>query len=164
MKELNLKEMLQISHAFGIDLFRSMLSDKLKDKKLPDIFYRNRYQKEHDDIFEELILKGFAEKTKWQDLPYYYVNVSGEEQYRKQYNDMVKYKPSKERDLEYLKNKINFYCDYYNYRFCSDNSEHIISAYINYWIKKYRVSHTTEDTILKFKNELEKYYKMGILK
>lgn len=76
---------------------------------------------------------------------------------------MVNYKPTKLRDLSYLKHKINFYCDYYNYHFCDDNSQHIIDAYLNYWIKKYYVSHTTEDTIKMFKNELNSYYKKGLL-
>jgi hypothetical protein len=164
MEKFTFKQMLQISHAFGIDLFKAVMSDKLKDKKLPDIFYRNRYQTENDNIFEELVLNGFAEKAKFQDLPYYFVNESGENKYREQYNEFVKYKSLKDRDLEYLKNKINFYCSFYNYRFGDDNSKHIISAYLNYWIKKHYVSHTTEDTILHFKNELKSYYKRGLLK
>ena len=35
MKELTLKQMFQIAHAFGIDLFNAAMSHKLKDKLLP---------------------------------------------------------------------------------------------------------------------------------
>lgn len=163
MKELTLKQMFQIAHAFGIDLFKSAISHKLKDKTLPVEFYRNRFQVEHDVVFEELINIKYAGKTKWQDLPYYYVTDEGEKQFRKQFVEIVNYKPKKERDLPYLKHRINFYCSYHNYRFCDDNSKHIINTYLNYWIKKYEVSHTTEDTILRFKNELSSYYKQGLL-
>jgi hypothetical protein len=163
MQELTIKQMFQIAHAFGIDLFRAAISHKLKDKTLPNEFYRNRYQKEHDEVFEELVSIGYAEKTKWQDLPFYHVTDDGEKQFRRQFFEIVNYKPKKERDLAYLKHRINFYCSYSNYRFCDDNSEHIISAYLNYWVKKYKVSHTTEDTIIRFKNELASYYKQGLL-
>jgi hypothetical protein len=163
MLELTLKQMFQIAHAFGVNLFEAVISHKLKDKTLPNEFYRNRFQKEHDEVFEELITIGFAVKTKWQDLPFYSVTSEGEKQFRKQFNQIVNYKPKKERDLPYLKHRINFYCSYRHYRFCNDNSEHIISAYLNYWVKKHRVSHTTEDTIIRFKNELKSYYKRGLL-
>lgn len=163
MIELNLKQISKIAHAFGVDLFKAAISHKLKDKTLPVDFYRNRFQTEHDDVFEELIAIGYAEKSKWQDLPFYHVTSDGEKQFRKQFAEIVNYKPKKERDLVYLKHRINFYCSYYHYRFCDDNSEHIISAYLNYWIKKYHVSHTTEDTIVMFKNELASYYKRNLL-
>lgn len=155
--------MFQISHALGIDLFMAVMSHRLKDKTLPVEFYRNRFQKDFDETFEEIVLLGYAVKTKWQDMPYYYVTDEGMDEYRKQYAEMVEYKPIKERDLQYLKNRINFYCDYRNYRFCDDNSDHIISAYLNYWVKKYRVSHTTEDTIVRFKNDLRQYHRSGLL-
>ena len=35
MQELSLKQMFQIAHAFGIDLFKAAISHKLKDKTLP---------------------------------------------------------------------------------------------------------------------------------
>lgn len=156
--------MFKISHALGIDLFNAVMSDKLKDKQLPVEFYRNRYQKETDEVFDELVILGLAVKTKWQDLPYYYVNVKGIELYKNQYHSMIEYKSPRDRDLKYLKNKINFYCDYRYYRFCDDNSDHIISAYLNYWINSYYVSHTTKDVILRFNNELRRYYKNDLLK
>lgn len=42
MNKLTLKQMSLIAHAFGIDLFYSIMSHKLKDKILPNDFYRNR--------------------------------------------------------------------------------------------------------------------------
>lgn len=163
MQELTLKQMFQVAHAFGIDLYKAAMSHKLKDKTLPKEFYRNRFQKENDDVFEELVSVGYAKKSKWQDLPFYHVTAEGEVQFRKQFAEIVNYKPKKQRDLEYLKHRINFYCYYRLYHFCDDNSKHIINAYLNYWVKKYRVSHTTEDTILKFKSELASYCKRGLL-
>lgn len=70
----------------------------------------------------------------WQDLPFYFVNEIGEKQFRKQFSELANYKPVKLRDLSYLKHRINFYCDFYNYHFCDNNSKHIIDAYLNYWI------------------------------
>lgn len=163
MKELTLKQMSQIAHAFGVDLFRAAMSHKLKDKTLPKEFYRNRYQKEHDEVFEELVTIGYAQKAKWQELSFYHVSNDGEIQFRKQFAEIVNYKPEKQRDLVYLKHRINFYCSWCCYRFCDDNSSHVISAYLHYWLKKYRVSHTTEDTITKFKTELKFHYKNGTL-
>lgn len=164
MNKLTIKQMTLIAQAFGINLFNAILSHKLKDKILPNEFYRNRFQEKYNEEFEKLISIGFANKTMWQDLPFYYVNEIGEKQFRKQFSELVNYKPTKLRDLNYLKCRINFYCEFYNYHFCDDNSEHIIDAYLNYWVKKHRVSHTTEDTIKMFKNELKSYYKKGLLK
>jgi hypothetical protein len=164
IQELTLKQMFQIAHAFGIDLFKAAISHKLKDKTLPVLFYRNRFQKEYDEVFEELVTIGYAEKKKWQDVPFYHVTDEGEKQFRKQFIEIVNYKPEKERDLAYLKHRINFYCSYRYYYFCDDNSEHIISAFVNYYVKRYKVSHTTEDTIIRFKNELLSYYNRGLLK
>ena len=59
--------------------------------------------------------------------------------------------------IDDLRHKINFYCSFYNYRFCDDNSSHVIDVYNRYWVKKQRVSHTTEDVIKRFKSELKKY-------
>lgn len=163
MEKLTLKQLLQISHTLGINLFRAVMSHKLKDKKLPKEFYRNRFQAKHDDVFEELVSLGFAKKSKWQDLDFYYVTEKGVEVYMEEYNKIVEYKKPDDRDLPYLKKRINFYCSYYNYRFCDDNSEHVISTYLNYWIKSYRVSHTTEDTIQNFKTDLKQYHRKKLI-
>lgn len=163
MQELNLKQMLKISHALGIDLFKSVISHKLKDKTLPKEFYRNRFQTEHDEIFEGLVTIGYAEKTKWQDLPFYCVTDDGEKQFMKKFSEMVIYKPKQLRDLSYLKHRINFYCSFYNYHFCDDNSKHIIDEYSNKYINGIYVSHTTKDCIQRFKTELKSYHKQGLL-
>lgn len=163
MIELNTHHMLRIANTLGIDLLQAVLSDKLKDKQLPIEFYRNRYQKENDDILNELVLCGIAVKDKWQDLMFYSITDDGIKQFRKQYEILVNYKPKKEQDLSYLKNKINFYCDFYNYRFCVDNSEHIIEYYKKYFIYGDYISHTTEDCIMQFKKELRSYYKRGLI-
>lgn len=153
----------QIAHALGIDLYNAMLSHKLKDKTLPKEYYRNRFQKDYDNTFEELIKLGYAEKAKWQDLQYYYVTEIGKIAFNNQFMCMVNYKPKILRDLDYLKHRINFYCDWCNYRFCDDNSKHIITEYLHKWNNGYYVSHTTKDVILKFKNELNWFRKKGLL-
>ena len=39
----NFNDLRTISHSLGIDLFKAVISSKLKDKKLPKEFYRNYY-------------------------------------------------------------------------------------------------------------------------
>lgn len=159
----SITQMCDVAHTLGIDLYKSVMSHKLKDKTLPNEFYRNRFQGDNKQSFEELISMGYADQDMWQDLHFYYITKEGIKQFRKQFYDMVNYKPAKQRDLNYLKHRINFYCDFYHYKFGEDNSNHIISTYLNYWIKKYKVSHTTEDTIKTFHTELKRYYKKGLL-
>lgn len=97
MEELTLRQMLQIAHALGIDLFNAAMSHKLKDKRLPKEFYRNRFQKEYDEVFEELVNAGYVEKAMWQDLPFYHVTEKGEKLFRKQFIEIVNYKPKKRK-------------------------------------------------------------------
>lgn len=163
MKKFNVIQMCQIAHALGIDLYKANKSHKKKDKTLPSVFYRNRFQIKHDDSFEEIVSMNYAVKTEWQDLPFYFVNVDGVLQFRKQFAEMFEYKPLLKRDLEYLKKRINIYCDLYNYKFGGDNATHVFSAYVNYYINSYKVSCTTQDVITEFKKELNSYYKKGLL-
>jgi hypothetical protein len=161
--KLSLLEMLEISHALGIDLFKAVMSNKLKDKNLPKEFYRNRFQAESNKLFDDLIDRGFANKQRFLDLNFYYITESGIEQYKVQYNELVKYVSSKNKSIENLKHRINFYCDFYNYRFGSDNAEHVIDYYKKYYINKEYVSHTTKDCINWFKNELKYFHKHNLL-
>lgn len=51
---------------------------------------------------------------------------------------MLVYKKPIERNLVYLPNRINFYYDYYYYRFscCKENSDHVLNYYVNYFLEK----------------------------
>lgn len=40
---------------------------------------------------------------------------------------------------------------------------HVFSAYVNYYLNNYKVSHTTQDVITEFEKELNSYYKKGLL-
>lgn len=157
MEKYNKEELKKIAHSLGIRLFESVMSHNKKDKQLPNEFYRNYYQSETDNTFEKLIEKGFAVKDKRLNLNYYFITDLGIEKFRTEFAELVNYKPKKERDLNYLKNRINFYCDFYNYRFCEDNSEHVISAYVNYFLKGFYMSHTTTDCVNRFKRELRSF-------
>lgn len=160
MKDLSLKEMLLISHSLGVDLFKAVISTKQKDKKLPKEFYRNYFNagKTHSDIehISKLISDGFME-TRQEN--YYYVTDLGISKFTNQFNEMAFYKPKSEMSIDYLKHRINFYCSFYNYNFCEDNSDHILNTFQNYWLKKLRVSHTTEDVIRRFQSELKQFFK-----
>jgi len=154
MEKYNKEELEKIADSLGIRLFESVMSHNKKDKQLPNEFYRNYYQCETDNTFEKLIEKGFAVKDKRLSLNYYFITDLGIDKFRTQFSELVNYKPKKERDLNYLKNRINFYCDFYNYKFCEDNSEHVISAYVNYFLKGFCMSRTTTDCVNRFKPEL----------
>lgn len=162
MKTLTLKQMLLISHSLGVDLFNAVISLKKKDKILMKEFYRNYFNiskdsYEYKEIMELVDLGYMVEFEK----NYFRVTEDGINQFKKQYDELAIYKPKAEQDIPYLRHRINFYCEFYHYNFGDSgkyNFEHIHSSYINYWLKKYKVSHTTEDVILRFKNELKKFY------
>lgn len=150
-------EMDRISHSLGIDMYKSVMSHLKKDKTLPKEFYRNRYQTKSDKHLDKLVENGFAETSVCHDLKFYKITKAGIFKFRVEFNNMVNYKPKKERDLAYLKHRINWYCDWATYNFCDDNSEHILNEYIHKFTNKIYVSHTTKDVITKFKNELKNY-------
>lgn len=148
-----------ISHSLGIDLFKAVMSVKLKDKKLPRTFYRNYYnaskrQAEIAGIYN-LIGLGYMACG---NPDYYSVTENGIDQFRKQFSEMAIYKKRSEIDIDNLKYRINFYCTFYHYNFCDDNSRHVIDAYQTYWVKNQRVSHTTEDVIRRFRLELKRFF------
>lgn len=164
MENLSLKQMLLVSHSIGVELFEAVMSDKLKDKTLPVEFYRNYFNvakgsADHDSIIQLVELGIMSVITD----NYYRVTENGIKQFKKQFSELAIYMPKNKLDINYLKNKINFYCSFYNYKFGEDNSEHVISSYLNYYLKKYRMSHTTTDCVNRFKNELKRYNASGFL-
>lgn len=163
MENYTLDQICDVAHSLGIDLYKAAMSHQRKDKILPDEFYRNRFQADHNQNLEDLIEIGYVIKSKWQELNYYCITKEGIKQFRKQFQEIVNYVPIPERDLNYLKHRLNFYCDYHYYKFGEDNADTIISNYLNYYIKKHHVSHTTEDVIKTFKKELKDALKKGFI-
>lgn len=164
MERLTDYQMLYVAHSLGIDLFKAVISLKKKDKVLPKEFYRNYFNTtknggNYADIMILVNLGVMKERIK----NYYYITEEGINQFKSQYNDLVIYKPKKELDVEYLKHRINFYCMFYHYKYGGDNSEHVISYYINYYLKGHYISHTTKDVINQFKTDLKLYYKHNLI-
>lgn len=155
--------LIKISNCLGVDLFKSVLSHKLKDKQLPNRFYRNYYQKNIDEDFEYLFQNNLAEKQLISNLNYYSLTQKGIDLFITEFEKIVIYEPLKNRKLKYLKNRINFYCKWARYNFCKDNSEHIIEYFKKYYIHNEYVSHTTKDCIEYFKPELKKCLKKGLI-
>ena len=158
---LSFRDMLLVSHALGTDMFEAVMSLKLKDKRLPKIhFYRNYYHASEQhaaiDGIDVLIEKGFMYIGR---KDFYHVTDAGIKQFRLQFAEVVIYKPKAKMDVAYLKHRINFYCEFYDYKFCDDNSAHVIDYYQKHWLKKERVSHTTADVIRRFHLELKRFCK-----
>lgn len=159
MRELSADEIKKVAHSLGVDLFTMIMSDKKKEKELPQEFYRNYYQTESDFTLNGLVKDELATKQQRMNQNVYFITEKGEKLFRDTIKEKINYCAKKERDIEYLKTKINLYCWYYNYKFGDDNSEHVISSYQNYFLKGFRTSHTTTDCVNKFKAELKKYLK-----
>lgn len=164
----SIKQLDNIAHSLGIALYDALLNPKKEYKTLPVEFYRNYFQVDKNDSWDELCNEGFAgfSSNSAHGLMFYYVTEKGIIYFREFFMKIIAYRNPKDRDLEYLKARINLYCDWCHYKFVStdDNSEHIFSAYFNYWIKKYRVSHTTEDVLKRFLPDLKWYHKRGLIK
>lgn len=152
------KEMEKISHSLGIRLYESVMSHQLKDKKLPNEFYRNHFSAPDNIIFEGLVEKGFARKRDVFDSNCYHITELGIEKFRLEFVQLVNYQPKENRDLTYLKKRINFFCDFYSYKFGEDNSGHIIDEYYNKFSKGIYVSHTTKNVIAAFYKELKSHF------
>lgn len=148
-----------ISHCLGIDYFRAVMSQKLKDKKLPDSFYRNYFNAEKHSDLDALCECGYAVRQEHLKMNYYHITELGIEKFRKQFAEQAIYTPVKDRDINWLRNRINFYCDFYGYNFCKNNSDHVIEYAKKYFVDKEYVSHTTKDVLLQFKTELKKLVK-----
>ena len=157
---LSFSDLKLVAHSLGIDLFKSVISLKQKDKKLPFSFYRNYYNASERQAgiagIDKLVEKGFMEKSV---LNYYYVTDRGIEKFKKQFSELAIYKPKSEMNIDYLRHRINFYCTFYNYNFCANNSDHVIEYAYKLLIGREYVSYTTKNVIGQFKTELKKLVK-----
>ncbi len=152
-------QMDRIAHSLGISFYHAMMSHRKKDKTLPKEFYRNYYQTENDSALNELVEKGLAVTQKQHDLNYYFITDKGIELFRKEFSELIRYTPKSERGLEYLKNRINLYCNYHGYNFGSNNFQHVWDEFKNKFSKGIYVSHTTKDCCNTFKAELKRQLK-----
>ncbi|MFV5702217.1 hypothetical protein ACM55F_10125 [Flavobacterium sp. XS2P12] len=153
------EEMKKISHSLGIQLFESVMSHQLKDKILPKEFYRNFFQVPNCEVFEKLVIDGYASKREVFEQKVYHITPKGQEKFRQEFDLLVNYQPTPKRGLIYLKHRIEFYCNFYNYKFGNDNAGHVISAYQNYYLSGFRMSHTTTDCVDRFLKELKAQFK-----
>lgn len=148
-----------MSHSIGFDFIKAVMSNKKKEKTLPKNNYRNYFnagEKHHDYLtISELIELGLMHVMKPE---YYYVTEKGIDVLKDYLSERAIYKPVASQDLEYLKHKIDFYCEWAHYTFRND---HILQYFKNYYVEGEYVSHTTKQVINKFKPELKKYYKLG---
>lgn len=146
-----------ISHALGINFYHSLMSENKKDKELPKEFYRNYYQSISHPDWERLVEKKFAVKEERMNQLYYFVTDLGMRKFRREFKTLItdNYVPVKERNLEYLKDRIDLYIKYH--AFYTFDHKHVITEYLEKASKGVYISHTTADCIQVFKRELKKY-------
>ena len=162
----SVKQLDEMAHALGISLYDALIRPKMTMRKLSKEFYRNYFQIDDSEDWNELCKNGFAGRIKnnRNGSDYYYVLEFGTQYFQDFFNKHIAYKMYKDRDLEYLKFRINFYCEWHKYHFHSkfiqDNAQHIIFAYLTNWA----FSGKQElDVIKTFDKDLRAYKKRGLL-
>lgn len=153
--ELKNHHLKRMSHSLGINLYNAIISDKKKDRTLPNSFYRNFYQKDVDYSLDELVRANLAIKDRSNGLNYYFITEEGKSRFVDEFNRMIKYVPPMNRDKEYVKSKITLYCWYHDYTLSADD---ILEEYKKY-INKLYVSHSVKDVIQTFSKDLKKIRK-----
>ena len=163
MEKLTHSELMIISHSLGVDLYNAVMSNKLKDKKLPDIFYRNIYYITKDSHGYSDIKAMESKKLMAEFTPdFFHVTALGIKQFIVDFADICYYRKPEQRDEQYLANKINFYCDFYSYKL-GDNPAHLVfNFYKEYFWDKIYVSHTINDIFNNFRKELKKLFPKNI--
>jgi len=100
-----------VGHSLGINTYHAKLSERKKDKKLPEEFYRNYYcaGEPHGNypILESLVEKGYMEKWVRLGNQYYSVTEEGVSEFRSQFktqivDTFVPPSKSKQNYLDYL--------------------------------------------------------------
>lgn len=160
-RELTMSELKVVSHSLGINLYHSALCDNRKDKDLPHKYYRNYFAGNNEHL-DNLVADGLAETREQFTDKVYHISDLGIKQFERQYHEMVRYVPVKNRDLNYLKRKVEFYSNW-NYYTYSDPFGHAIESFISNVIERHYISHTSKDLVNTFKAEFKKEYKKGTL-
>ncbi len=101
-----------VGHSLGINTYHAALSEREKDRYLPEEFYRNYYcwgnaDSEPSAEWEDLVNKGLADVDIQRDQIYYFVSDKGIEKFRELFTERVTQtfvRPSKGRTkyMEYL--------------------------------------------------------------
>ena len=111
MIKLNTDSLKLISHSLGINLIEKVISPYMKHKSLPNEFYRNYYNAPDGhykmNIIKKLLKIGVMEKF---EKDYYRITEKGLYSFREMFESIAIAKKPKDRDTEYLKHRINFYC------------------------------------------------------
>lgn len=155
MDKFSISEIKLIAHSLGIDVLAAAMSHKRIDKSLSNTFYRNYYQSNDEELFRSLVHAEYAYKISRNNLWYYHITESGIAKFKQEFKELVNYQKYPNRDIHYLRNRINFYCDWCNYNFGNDNAGHVISVYFGDYSLGHNISHTTRDCIRRFLNELK---------
>lgn len=148
-------------HSIGVDLYKGVMSTLKRDKIWSSrVLYRNYFNASTNSTnmtyINDLISLGYMEVIK---PKYFSVTEQGVELLEKKWKELVIIKPKSEQGEDYLRQRINFYCMFYNYKFCEDNALHILESFHRYFLHREYVSHTTRSVINAFKNELRRNLK-----
>jgi hypothetical protein len=169
-----------VGHTLGINTYNAELSNRKKDKSLPDEFYRNYYCccSEKDSDWEKLVVDGFAHTWNQFSNIYYGVTEKGIQIFREQFKKFVTDKfvpPSKAKqnyqeywDSEYSNSfsdflgiqlpeeqsrKVALFSSDYEYRYKSRKYSNVLGDWHKY--KKYAK--------ISYKKTLKEYKaKMGL--
>lgn len=157
------EEMLLMAHTLGVNLLYSIkYSDKKKDRVLPVTFVRNFYGKRESDYLLDSMVESELLTKKFQLGTFsFFCTPKAIIEFREAFKILCPYVPAKDRNLEYLKSKINAYCYLYNYAYSKDkskNADTIIKYYTEYFIQGEKLSHTVSDVISSFHEELKVFY------
>lgn len=97
-----------IGHTLGINCYHARLSKRMKDKYLPDEFYRNYYNYGLLSVeFQKMVDLGYIELYQRYDMNYFYITESGIKEFRgKFFNDVTSVfkhiSKSKQKYQEYI--------------------------------------------------------------
>ncbi len=126
MKELTLSHLKIMEICLSISIIKRMLWRKKAGKKLPNEFIINYCTHIDSPEFTQLVEWGYMVNHRDDK---YCVTKMGYEKFKETVDPIVKYERLTDRDLNYLKRRIDFYCDYYGYRFSKDNYNNILTAF-----------------------------------
>lgn len=167
--ELTTTDYLNIAHSLGIDLYKAIMSNKLKDKVFPKEFYRNFYNIKYtspnfDEIKKLVDLGLMVEGKKY----FFSVTEDGIDELKEFYKWEVIYIPKNlQIPPEYLAmlhkanvtGKINFYCDYHEIDLgVENNAQLIIDKFSRDYLEGFPISDKITRVIKKFEKDLRNYF------
>jgi len=88
----------------------------------------------------------------------YYVTLEGVNQFRRQFSKLAIYKKPNERDKNYLRHQINFYCQFRDYQLGDDPATWVFEDFEKYFWGGFYMSETMKDITNRFKPQLKKIF------